>query len=96
MVNFRIISKIIGSLLFIEAFFMSWCAIMAIFFHEDDQVAFMMSMLVTLGFGFIFLFFGRNAENLSACNIGMGDLLTVWHAAFSDSWQHHEFHRCLL
>ena len=55
MVNFRIISKIIGS--------MSWCAIMAIFFHEDDQVAFMMSMLVTLGFGFIFLFFGRNAEN---------------------------------
>ena len=62
MVNFRIISKIIGSLLFIEAFFMSWCAIMAIFFHEDDQVAFMMSMLVTLGFGFIFLFFGRNAE----------------------------------
>ena len=47
MVNFRIISKIIGSLLFIEAFFMSWCAIMAIFFHEDDQVAFMMSMLVT-------------------------------------------------
>ena len=63
MVNFRIISKIIGSLLFIEAFFMSWCAIMAIFFHEDDQVAFMMSMLVTLGFGFIFLFFGRNAEN---------------------------------
>ena len=47
MVNFRIISKIIGSLLFIEAFFMSWCAIMAIVFHEDDQVAFLMSMLVT-------------------------------------------------
>ena len=63
MVNFRIISKIIGSLLFIEAFFMSWCAIMAIAFHEDDQMAFIMSMLVTLGFGFIFLFFGRNAEN---------------------------------
>ena len=51
MVNFRIISKIIGSLLFIEAFFMSWCTIMAIFFHEDDQMAFLMSMLV------------RNAEN---------------------------------
>ena len=63
MVNFRIISKIIGSLLFIEAFFMSWCTIMAIFFHEDDQMAFLMSMLVTFGFGFIFLFFGRNAEN---------------------------------
>ena len=63
MVNFRIISKIIGSLLFIEAFFMSWCAIMAIVFHEDDQMAFIMSMLITFGCGFIFLFFGRNAEN---------------------------------
>jgi trk system potassium uptake protein TrkH len=63
MVNFRIISKIIGSLLFIEAFFMSWCTIMAIFFHEDDQMAFLMSMLVTFGCGFVFLFFGRNAEN---------------------------------
>ena len=63
MVNFRIISKIIGSLLFIEAFFMSWCAIMAIIFHEDDQVAFLMSILITFGCGFIFLFMGRNAEN---------------------------------
>jgi trk system potassium uptake protein TrkH len=63
MVNFRIISKIIGSLLFIEAFFMSWCAIMAILFHEDDQMAFLMSILVTFGFGFVFLFMGRNAEN---------------------------------
>ena len=63
MVNFRIISKIIGSLLFIEAFFMSWCVIMAIIFHEDDQVAFLMSILITFGCGFIFLFMGRNAEN---------------------------------
>ena len=63
MVNFRIISKIIGSLLFIEAFFMSWCTLMAIFFHEDDQMAFLMSMLVTFGCGFVFLFLGRNAEN---------------------------------
>ena len=63
MVNFRIISKIIGSLLFIEAFFMSWCAIIAILYNEDDQVAFLMSILITLGCGFIFLFMGRNAEN---------------------------------
>ena len=63
MVNFRIISKIIGSLLFIEAFFMSWCGIMAIIFNEDDQMAFLMSILITFGCGFIFLFMGRNAEN---------------------------------
>ena len=63
MVNFRIISKIIGSLLFIEAFFMSWCAIIAFYFHEDDMMAFLLSMLLTFGSGFFFLFLGREAEN---------------------------------
>ena len=63
MVNFRIISKIIGSLLFIEAFFMAWCAAMSFYYHEDDQLAFLMSLLFTFGCGFLFLFFGRNAEN---------------------------------
>lgn len=63
MVNFRIISKIIGSLLFIEAFFMAWCAVMSFFFDEDDQIAFLMSLLITLGCGFLFLFLGRNADN---------------------------------
>ena len=63
MVNFRIISKIIGSLLFIEAFFMAWCAVMSFYFNEDDQIAFLMSLLITLGCGFLFLFLGRNADN---------------------------------
>ena len=63
MVNFRIISKIIGSLLFIEAFFMSWCAIIAFYFHEDDMMAFLLSMLLTFASGFTFLYLGRNAEN---------------------------------
>ncbi|MBR5325149.1 MAG: TrkH family potassium uptake protein [Prevotella sp.] len=63
MVNFRIISKIIGSLLFIEAFFMAWCAVMSFYFNEDDQIAFLMSLLITLGCGFLFLFMGRNANN---------------------------------
>ena len=63
MVNFRIISKIIGSLLFIEAFFMAWCAIMAFSYHEDDQMAFLLSMLVTFGSGCLFFLLGKNAEN---------------------------------
>ena len=46
MVNFRIISKIIGSLLFIEAFFMSSCALMAFSYHEDDLMAFLMSVFI--------------------------------------------------
>lgn len=63
MVNFRIVSKIIGSLLFIEAFFMGWCLAVAFIHHEDDTLAFLVSMLLTFGFGFLFLFLGRNAEN---------------------------------
>lgn len=63
MVNFRIISKIIGSLLFIEAFFMSWCALMSFLYHEDDLMAFLISLLITFGSGFVFLYFGRDSEN---------------------------------
>ena len=63
MVNFRIISKIIGSLLFIEAFFMAWCVAVSAYFHEDDLVAFLLSMLVTFGSAFLFLLGGRKAEN---------------------------------
>ena len=63
MVNFRIISKIIGSLLFIEAFFMAWCVVIAFSFHEDDQMAFLMSMMVTFGSGFFFFLLGKDAEN---------------------------------
>ncbi|SEE48679.1 TrkH family potassium uptake protein [Prevotella sp. lc2012] len=63
MVNFRIISKIIGSLLFIEGFFMAWCVALSFYHHEDDCYAFVLSMLLTFGSGFFFLYFGRNSEN---------------------------------
>ena len=63
MVNFHIISKIIGSLLFIEAFFMACCMGISFTFHEDDVMAFMTSTLMTFGSGSIFMFFGHEAEN---------------------------------
>ena len=63
MVNFHIISKIIGSLLFLESFFMAICLAMAFSFHEDDVMAFMTSTLMTFGSGCIFMFFGHEAEN---------------------------------
>ena len=64
MINWRIILKIIGSLLFIEAFFMACCMAMAMSFHEDDTIAFAVSTLLTFGAAFVFLLFGREAENL--------------------------------
>ena len=63
MVNFRIISKIIGSLLFIEGQFMGWCALMSFLYHEDDLMAFLISLLITFGSGFFFMYLGRNSVN---------------------------------
>ena len=63
MVNFRIIWKIIGSLLFIEAFFMTWCLGIALWADEDDMLAFLLSIALTAGCGFLFLALGRKAEN---------------------------------
>ena len=63
MINFRIISKILGSLLFIEAFFMACCLAMAFTFHEDDVLAFTMSTLFTFAGAFLFLYFGDGARN---------------------------------
>ena len=63
MVNFRIISKIIGSLLFIEGQFMGWCALMSFIYHEDDLMAFLISLLVTFSSGFLFLYMGRDSNN---------------------------------
>jgi trk system potassium uptake protein TrkH len=63
LVNFHIISKIIGSLLFIEAFFMACCMGISFTFHEDDIMAFIVSTLFTFGSAFLFLFMGRSAQN---------------------------------
>ena len=63
MVNFRIISKIIGSLLFIEAFFMAWCLGIAFSYNEEDMMAFLLSMIITFGGAFLFLMIGRQSEN---------------------------------
>ena len=78
MVNFRIISKIIGSLLFIEAFFMSWCAIIAFYYHEDDMPAFLLSMLLTFGSAFLFLMLGRKAENTLSRHDAYVVVTAVW------------------
>jgi len=63
MVSWKLISKIIGSLLFVEAFFMAICMAMAFSFGEDDMMAFIFSTIFTFGSAFIFLYFGRESEN---------------------------------
>ena len=78
MVNLRIISKIIGSLLFVEAFFMGLCLLIAVGYHEDDVMAFLLSIAATFGSGFMFLYFGRHAENVLSRHDAYIVVTAVW------------------
>ena len=63
MINLRIIHKIIGSLLFIEAFMMATCLAISMYFGDDDTIAFAISVVITMAGGLTLLYFGRNAIN---------------------------------
>lgn len=64
MINFKLIGKIIGSLLFIEAAFMTVCLALAIFYREDDVFGFLVAIITTLLAAFVLRYYGRNASNL--------------------------------
>ena len=78
MVNWHIIFKIIGSLLFIEGFFMTWCAGVSFYFQEDDTLAFLLSMLITFGCAFLFLLMGRKARNTLSRHDAFVVVTAVW------------------
>lgn len=63
MVNIGLVSKIIGQLLCLESFLMSWCVIMSYCYGEDDSIAFLISMILTFCGGMVFLYGGRNATS---------------------------------
>jgi len=64
MINFRLINKILGSLLFIEAFLMLWCLVMSIVYRQSDTFAFGVALAVTIAAGCILRYYGRNANNM--------------------------------
>lgn len=64
MVNLRIIHKIIGALLTIEALMMAACLAISMYFGEDDTLAFGISVVITMAGGLTLLFFGRKAVNI--------------------------------
>lgn len=63
MLNTRIICKIIGSLLFIEAAVLTLCLAIALYYHEDDTLSFACSVATSAGLGLLFRFLGRNSDN---------------------------------
>ena len=60
---FRSIYKIIGSLLFIEATMMFYCLAVALYYKEDDLVAFGVSILLIAMSGVAMKYIGHDAEN---------------------------------
>lgn len=63
MLNFKIIWKIIGQLLHLESIFMLSCVMVSLYYKEDDIMAFLISMILTISAGLVCRYFGRNAEN---------------------------------
>ena len=62
MINFKIIYKIIGTLLFIEAAMMMWCLGLSLYLHEKDMLAFLISIAVTVLGGVGFRRLGRGDD----------------------------------
>ncbi len=63
MINFRLIYQILGSLLFLLGVLMLGCAGIALYYKEDDLMAFLISTIFTVCCGFILKYMGRDAVN---------------------------------
>lgn len=63
MLNYRIIYKIIGTLLYIEATMMMWCMGISLYMKEDDSMAFIIAVILTFMGGIGLRYLGRQSEN---------------------------------
>lgn len=61
MINFKLIFKVLGQLMFLEAIMMLVCLGMALFYGEDDVMAFLISIAVVMLFGLLLKYKGRSA-----------------------------------
>ncbi|MBQ9651331.1 MAG: TrkH family potassium uptake protein [Prevotella sp.] len=82
MLNTKLIYKILGALLGLEATVMTCSLVMAFYYHEDDVLAFIISIILTIVAATILRFMGLGAEN----SLGRRDaylLVTATWAVFS-------------
>ena len=63
MINLKLIYKIIGSLLFIEAMMLLLCLGVSVYYHEDDLMAFALSVAISAGTGLVLRLIARNCDN---------------------------------
>lgn len=63
MINWKLICKVLGQLLFLEAVIMLASLGVSLLYQEDDAFAFLVTILVTVGTGLALKWRGRNADN---------------------------------
>ena len=82
MVNYRLIYKVLGSLLFMLGSLLLICAGIAFYYQDDDLMAFLIASAFTLSCGFVLHYMGHHADN----NLSRRDsylLVTVTWVVFS-------------
>lgn len=62
MINWKMIAKIMGFLLFIEAGFLTLCTVLSAFYQEPDLPAFIISTLITAVIGIPLTYIGKKAK----------------------------------
>ncbi len=62
LLNYKMIAKVIGILLHVEAFFFLICALVSILYKGNDYIYFLYSILINISVGSIFLLFSKNAS----------------------------------
>lgn len=78
MINWKIIWKIIGQLLCLEAVLMGLCLIMSICYGENDQKAFGISIAVTMAMGLLLNSFGQDSSNTMSRRDSFLVVALVW------------------
>ena len=62
--NYRLISKILGSLLVLESLFMLICLVFSVCYDESDVLPFAVSIAITMGAALVLHYVGAKADNL--------------------------------
>lgn len=78
MINFKMVSKALGSLLFIEALLLSVCLGVGIFYGETDYLTFGLPTAVALGLGTWLKVKGRHADNRMGRRDGFFIVSAAW------------------
>ena len=63
MINWKLIYKVLGQLLFIEASLLLLSLLVAVYYQQEDIFAFIVATLTTIGGGLILKWRGHGADN---------------------------------